>query len=272
MFRLAVIVFNLLIIYGLHGQSMLSTSFESAGSASVVLSYLHKGYDEFWAGENEMTAPNDGLNQNIFTLYGRYAITDGIEIVANIPYFSNVSGNEEVEFKSIQDISLFGKVRVFDSEYIDGAVAAGTNIATGYDPGALYALGNGATTFDMLALLDFETEYGLSAGIQGGYSLRNGDVPNATLFMMSVGYGTSYFYIDFGYGFQRSTDGIDIGGPEFGGPPDFPRAKVDYQQVFASLYVPLSAQFGLVGHWGTIINGRNVGMSDYFGGGVAYNW
>ena len=252
-------------------QSSLAGDFGTAGSGSAVLSYTKKEYTEFWAGRAEMAAPNEGLNQSIFSLYVRYAITQKLEVVAVLPYLSNQSKDGEIDEKSIQDFSFFVKGKVYEKGGFTAGLGLGTNIATGYEAKSLYSLGNGATTIDGLALLHYRTPVGLAFSAQGGMSLRSGDVPNAALFMAKMAYAHSHFYLDVSYGIQRSTDRTDIGGPGFGGPDDFPKSKVDYDQLLFTAYVPVVSHFGLTAHFGTILDGRNIGKSNYFGCGIAAN-
>lgn len=254
-------------------QSIVGSSFNQAGNGTVVLSYAHKNYTEFWAGTAKMTAPEEGLNQSIVSIYAQYAVSDKIEIAANLPYLRNSSKNDVQEFDGIQDISVFIKGKVYESKGFTGGIALGTNVATGYNPQALYSLGNGSSSVDGLALLNYRTPIGLSIEAQGGYSIRiHEDVPNAALFVTGLAYSNKYFYLKAAYGLQRSTDGIDIGSSSFEGPNDFPKTKVDYDQLTLSAYVPLVNGFALTGYAGTVINGRNMGDFSYFGLGVAMNW
>lgn len=255
-----------------NAQSPLSGEFGPAGSGSAVLSYTQKDYTEFWAGEAEMTAPNEGLEQSIISLYAKYAITSGIEAVAVLPYMSNKSTDGQVETDGIQDISIYVKGKVYEKAGFTAGLGLGTNIATGYKATSLYSLGNGATTFDGLAILNYKTPVGISINAQGGMSLKSGEVPNAALFMAKLAYANAHFYVDAAYGIQRSTDGTDIGGPDFTGPDDFPKSKVDYSQLLFTAYVPVASHVGLTAHFGTVLDGRNIGKSNYFGFGVAGNW
>ena len=256
----------------LRGQSILNTYFNEKGSGTIILSYASKNYTEFWKGPNVMTAPNGGLHQKIVSVYGKYALSDALEISASIPYISNKSDDEVVSDDQVQDISIFLKGKIFDVAGFTGGLSLGTNIATGYDPGSLYSLGNGATTVDGILLLGYQSDIGLSVDLQAGYSIRNGDVPNATLFLTKVGYGIDWIYLDLGVGFQASADGLDIMGPGFTGPVDFPKSKVNYSQLFGCVYVPLSETLGAIGNWGFALSGRNIGKYNYLGLGMGLSW
>lgn len=253
-------------------QGLLNNGFQQAGNGSAVLSYTHKAYTEFWAGTTRMDAPNDGLNQSIVSLYASYGITDWLEAVAQLPYLSNTSKDGQVSDNSLQDVSLFLKGKLFEQEHFTLGLGLGTYLATGYDPGSLYSLGNGASTFDGMLLLQYRLGQGFGLNGQAGYSLRSSPVPNAALFNGSVTYSHPDFYLEAGYGWQGSADGIAIGGPAFTGAADFPKAKVSYQQLFFSAYSPIYQSLGLTANFGTILDGENIGKYSYISAGLVLNW
>lgn len=272
-FSFLVFFFSFFISSTAFTQSIVGNHFSSKGSGVVVLSYAQKQYTEFWAGDKIMTAPKEGLNQYLTTIYAQYALTDAIEVVASVPYASNISKNKEDKYNGIQSVSLFAKGKLYATKNFTAGVAAGTHIAPDYNPGALYSLGNGSSSFDAFALLSYKTPIGISINAQGGYSLKTEEeVPNAALWMAGLAYAHKYFYVRADYGIQRSSEGLDIGSEQFGGPVDFPKAKVNYDQIMFSAYVPIAKCFALTGSYGNVVDGRNIGDYSYFSFGLALKW
>ncbi len=261
----------LLFTYTASAQSILSADFAEAGNGVVIASYTNKSYTEFWAGETKMDAPNEGLDQTVFSLYGNYAITDGIEVVFNLPYISNTSKNDTVSFDGIQDVSLFVKAKLYANDKFTAGAAVGTNLAADYNAAALYSLGNGATSVDGMLLLSYRLPAGLSLEGQAGYSVKTGDlVPNAFLGQVKLGYATDILYAGLTYGIQRSADGLDIGGEGFTGGPTFPATQVNYDQLMLNAYVPLGEKLAATAFYGTILDGRNIGDANFFGVGPGF--
>jgi hypothetical protein len=271
--RIVLVLFaSVILSEALLAQSMLSSDFNKQNEGMAIVSYLKKDYTKFWLGTKEETAPNEGLSQQVGSLYLRYAMTDWLEGVANVPYINNVSGNDVVKAKGLQDISLFLKARLWERKGFTLGLGAGTQIASDYNAGALYSIGNGSTSFDGLLIANYKLKFGLGASAQAGFSDRSNGVPDARLFVGKLSYAHAKFYIDAAYGIQRSKNGVDIGGAGFTGESDFPRARVNYDQLTLSAYVPIGNHFGITANFGQVLSGRNMGQGTYFGGGVAYRF
>ena len=251
-------------------QSIVSSEFSEAGSGLFTASYTYKDYTDFWAGENRTDAPNGGLDQQIYGLYGYYAFTDGLEAVFNLPYINNTSKDDSITFKGIQDISLFVKGKLYANDKISLGAAIGTNLATDYDPAALYSLGNGSTSVDGLLLIHHKMPAGLSLDAQAGYSIKTQEItPNAFIGQVKIGYDAKFLYAGVTYGIQRSTDeGIDIGSEQFTGPQSFPAARVNYDQLLLSVFVPVGEKLAAAVHYGTILDGRNIGNASFINLGL----
>ena len=263
---------TLLFTFSLNAQTIMNADFSEAGSGLLIASYTGKSYTEFWAGEMVMDAPNEGLDQNIYSLYGSYAFTDGIEAVVNLPYISNTSKDDSISFNGLQDISLFVKAKLYGGDKLTAGVAVGTNIAADYNAANLYSLGNGSSSVEGLALLSYKLPAGLSLEAQAGYSIKTQEItPNAVIGQIRLGYSSDVLYAGVTYGIQRSSDeGIDIGSDEFMGPPTFPATQVNYDQLMFSVYLPVGERLAATGYYGTILDGRNIGDATFYGIGLGF--
>lgn len=294
---------NLLILLALsmisplmQAQGIIDGFYSPKGKISLTASYTRTAYDEFYVGQ-EKVGPVPALNkvtQDIFSIYGKYGLSDNLTLILNVPYIS-ASGdgepdpvNGETKQSDFQDLALAAKYRPFSLAIsggkIDGITSLGIGIPAGYEPNGILSLGSGAFTTDLHVGGQLQLDAGFFTTLVIGYSLRgkaednfgtnNGsdfDVPNALLAMGKVGYSSSRFYIEAWIDHQKtSSDGVDIMGPGFSG--NFPETRVDYTRFGVSGYVPIVPNFGLSAGFGTVLDGRNVGDTTYFNTGITYSF
>lgn len=105
---------------------------------------------------------------------------------------------------------------------------------------------------------------------QAGYSLRNGEVPNAVLGEIRAGYAATKFYVDAWYAGQISTSGVNILAEGFNG--FFPATDVSFSRAGVTLFAPLVNGFGLSVSASRYLDGRNVGQATGFSGAVSYSF
>ena len=105
---------------------------------------------------------------------------------------------------------------------------------------------------------------------QAGYSLRNGEVPNALVGEIKAGYAGRHIYVDTWFAGQVSDGGVDILGEGFEG--FFPATDVSFNRIGLNVYVPIAGGFGLSAGASKYLNGRNVGESTGFSGAVVYSF
>ncbi len=276
-----------------YGQILLDGYFDEKGSGSIVGSYLYKKYDRFYFGK-DLTDGNPAnlgrISSNIVTLYGKYAFTDWLAGVVNLPYISIKSETGEKDpvlgenkVSALQDLSIFAQAKAYSRKFdtFKMNIAAGLGVtfpASDYDPRGVLSIGNKATAVDGVLIANFSFYNGLFIEAAGGYSIRNNsdfDIPNASLWKFKLGYSHRFFYLYTGLGIQNSIGGIDIGSPEFvegGGLEIIPETQVDYVSFDVSLYVPVYKGLGVNGNYGIIADGRNIGKSDYVGGSLIYKF
>jgi len=279
-----------------HSQGIVDGFFSEKASLSLTASYLYSSYEDFYVGETS-TSPvpaHTEIDQNIFTLYGKYGITNDFTVVANVPYISAEGNgmpdpvNGETEISGFQDISLLGKYRPHrlsvGEGHLDFITALGFTIPTGYENNGILSLGTGSFTVDPYLGLHLMADMGLFTTLTGGYSFRgnaenklevgNGgdfDVPNALLLSAKLGYATNFLYVETWMDHQSSSDdGIDIMGPGFAG--NFPETRVDYTRIGITVYAPITQLLGLSAGYGNTVDGRNIGDPNYFYTGLTFSF
>ncbi|MBK9336519.1 MAG: hypothetical protein IPM98_07985 [Lewinellaceae bacterium] len=269
-------------------QSPVSGFMNGKGHGVFAKSFTAEQYD------NVFLAPNDAdgvpvfneVNVKSISMYASYGITDRFDVVFGLPYIKvEGAANETVlrelgfenERSGIQDVSLFVKYNPYSLDggigKLDFIVAAGLKTPLGnykVDEGlqSIIAIGNRATSVGGMAIAQFRASSGFFATTQIGYSLRNGEVPNALVGEIKAGYGNRYFYVDAWYAGQVSDGGVNILGEGFTG--FFPATDVTYTRAGLSVFVPVAAGFGISAGVNKYLTGRNIGEATGFSGSVVY--
>lgn len=271
-------------------QSPVGGFMSGKGKGAIALSFTGESYDNVFLNPLEVRGVPvfKDVNLNSVSLYATYGISDRLEVAASLPYIS-AQGNadavvlETLGFENtrngIQDLSLFAKYSAFNTEIgmsrLNFQIAAGLKTPIGNyraEEGlqSIIAIGNRATSINGMAIAHFQSGSGLFATTQAGYSIRNGEVPNALLGEIKVGYATRRFYVDAWYAGQVSDGGVDILGEGFNG--FFPATDVTFNRAGINLYVPIAGGVGVSAGVSKYLNGRNVGESMGYSGSVVYSF
>jgi len=288
--RYSFILVSLLWSVDAFAQSMLDGFMNGKGKGTVALSYTAERYDNVFL----VPADADGVpvfnevDVNSVSLFGTYGLSDRLDVVAALPYIS-ATGNasqgvlDELGFENnrsgIQDLSVFVRynplnVAVGENSLrfmLGGGLSAplgGYNVDEGLQ--SIIAIGNRATSFTGLGMMQFRATSGLFLTTQAGYSLRSGEVPNAVTGEIKAGYASAKFYVDAWYAGQVSTSGVNILGEGFTG--FFPATDVSFSRAGVTFFAPIGGGFGLSGSVSRYLNGRNVGQSTGVTGAVTYSF
>lgn len=271
-------------------QSPLSGFMNGKGNGAVALSYSAEKYD------NVFLVPNDANGVPVFndvkvnsaSLYASYGISDRFDAVVSLPHIQtegnasqsvlNELGYENTR-SGIQDLSVFLKYNPYNCNIgtasLHFMLGAGLKTPIGdykVDEGlqSILAIGNRATSFNGLAIAQVRFNDGLFFTTQAGYSIRNGEVPNALVGEIKAGYAGQHIYVDTWFAGQVSDGGVDILGEGFEG--FFPATDVSFNRIGVNVYVPIAAGFGVSGGVSKYLNGRNVGESTGFSGAIVYSF
>jgi hypothetical protein len=271
-------------------QSPVSGFMNGKGKGSVALSYASESYDNVLLVPVESAAVpvfND-VKLNAVSLYATYGISNKFDVVVSLPYIT-AEGNasaavlKELNFENkrsgLQDVALSLKYNPLTLKLgendLSFVVAAGFSTPVGsykVDEGlqSILAIGNRATTVNGLGIAHFKTQSGIFITTQAGYSVRNGEVPNAVVGEIKAGYAGRRIYADAWFAGQTSNGGVNILGQGFAG--FFPATNVSYNRAGITLYAPIAAGFGVSVAANKYLNGKNIGESTGFSGAVIYSF
>ncbi|WP_299103645.1 transporter [uncultured Tenacibaculum sp.] len=278
----------------LNAQGMFDGFMPKKGDLSITASFTKSDFDKFYLGDVKQDAvPVHGeINQNIVSLFAKYGITDRLSAVVNIPYISaeNTSGapdpvNGETSISGLQDITLGLKLNAYTFQFkkadLSILTAGSIVIPTNYEPVGILSLGNGGFGVDLRLGLHLQTDIGFFSTLYAGYNLRGdadnnlmpnrGDfnVPNSFVTTGKIGYASKFIYVEAWADYNNSETGVDIGSPAFTG--NFPETDVDYARVGLTVYKEIIPNLGLSAGIGKVIDGRNLGDSIIYSGGITYN-
>ncbi len=278
----------------LRAQGPVDGFFNKKGKANISLSYTYGNYDEFYVGGTKVTEVPElkEVNQSIYSVYAKYGLTDKLTLIANLPYIKAEGNgapdpvNNTTEQSDFQDVSVFVKWAPYITELNNGSmtyiVALGGSIPLGYEPNGILSLGTGAPGLDGKLGLQYKNNSGFFGTLIAGYGLRGKadnnlgtgdgekfDAPNLANAMLKLGYTGSHFYADAWFDSQTSLSGVDIMGPGFAG--NFPETIVNYSRVGANVYVPFTSFIGASVGIGSVLDGRNIGLTTYYSGGITLN-
>jgi membrane-associated phospholipid phosphatase len=253
------------------------------GKADLALAFTYENYDEFYRGGTLIDLPPALREYTVKTwsAYLAYGLTDNIDIIANIPYITasadadpsvlNPPGQEE---KGLQDGALFIKWRLFHRKTggageLSIVTAAGVSFPlSDYVPDTPVSIGNHSVDTDVRLNIMYKFDFGFFGEIQGGYSMRSDEVPDAYMMYGKVGFCGAKFYADAWLRNFTSTEGTDIGEAGF----SFPSNKVDAVTAGATLFYSIIPRVGATLKWWTVLDGRNVGKADIMSAGLVFRF
>jgi hypothetical protein len=278
-------------------QTLVSGFMAGRGHGSVVVSGTTERYDNVYLApvKIDRVPVYQEVRVNSLNLYATYGLTDKIDVVLSLPYIQSRGKESEAVVDGLsslypnlgyarvregfQDVTALFKFKSYSREIgsnildLLGVVSVSTpvsNYETNTGLGYIIAIGNRATKYTASGVAHLKTSSGVFATGQVGYSLRNGDVPNALLGEAKLGYAGPKNYIEGYASFQESNGGTDI--TEAGDFGTFTATRVNYIRLGVSAYRPLAKGVGLVLGASTYVAGRNIGKSTGFSAGLSYNF
>ena len=281
--------------YQVNAQGLVDGFFTKKGDTNFSLSYSYSEFDGFYIGPDKVDGvpAHNEITQNIYNFYANYGITDRLTAIVNLPYISAEGNgvadpvNGETEQSGLQDISIALKYSLLKEELKNASMtyftAVSGSYALDYEPNGILSIGNGAPSVDGKLGMHYKNNNGFFGTVALGYTIRgkadnnfnvgNGDdfdAPNSANALIKLGYASSKIYVDGWFDAQTSSDkGGDIGSSTFVG--NFPETRVNYSRVGANVYVPLTKAIGLNAGINTTVDGRNLGDSTTYTGGLIYS-
>ncbi|WP_299885052.1 transporter [uncultured Lacinutrix sp.] len=278
-----------------NAQGLVDGFFTNKGEANFSLSYSNSQFDSFFVGKTKVDGvPAHGkITQSIFNFYANYGITDRLTAIVSLPYITAEGDgvddpiNGTNEQSDLQDLNVMVKYALFKEELKNGSttyfVAAGGSLPLGYEPNGILSIGNGAPSIDAKIGMHYKNNTGFFGTLAFGYTVRgeadnnlnvgdgsNFDAPNSINSLIKLGYATGKIYVDAWFDSQYSkNNNIDIANGNFFG--NFPETQVNYSRVGANVFVPITNTIGLNAGIGTTVDGRNLGNSTTYTGGIIYS-
>lgn len=269
--------------------------------ACLALVYEHSQFDEYWEGtflrENGTIAT---VHRNsISPMLALGVLSDRLNLLVGVPYVqtesSEPNGGKFVGAKGFQDLSIALKGKLLHQQVGPGNLifltTAGfstpiTNYLSDYRP---YSIGFGAIEYNLRGIFQYTLKNGLhirgslahlwrtETEAERDYYYNNGsyytsfmDVPNAWNYNAVIGKwmldNTLRFEVN--YSGLRSTSGDDIRKYNAAQPTN----KVDFDQlgIVGQYYIKQLGGVTVLAFYTYTVNGRNVGKTSHFGGGLTY--
>lgn len=256
-------------------------------------------WDEYWEGTLLRNNGNIGeLTRNTYNLMAAVGITEKINFLFNVPYVTTEpSGGQFKGAKGLQDLGLWAKAELFKKELGPGTFTTLgvlglsfpiSNYLPDYAP---FNLGLGCTEGQARLMLQYLFDFGTYVRVSGAYFKRGTstiernyyydthgnytnkvDVPNANHSLFTVGQWlfNRSLKLDVSYEIFNTIGGFDIRRQDAGFISN--NMEVSSIQAQVQYFIPKTNGFGVIANYGQVLEGRNVGKSTSFMGGILYQF
>jgi hypothetical protein len=258
------------------------------------LMYDHSSWQNYWEGTFKRNNGNIGtLTNNTYSVMGNYGITNKLDVLFGIPYVTTNASRGTLKGQSgFQDLSISLKWLAFQTEIGKGifslhAIAEGTIPLSNYEPNFLpVSIGLHSTTASLRGLVNYQTGRFFVAG--AAQYVQRSDItidqdayytteeiysnkvymPNVTNFLFSTGFRSLQFNAEAIISQTTTHGGFDIR------KNDMPFPSNEMNMTTAGLLFKYSfskvAGLELTAGGNHVLDGRNVGQTTDFFGGVLY--
>jgi hypothetical protein len=261
--------------------------------------YGNDSWDEYWEG----TLKRQNGNIGTFTresITGMFAlgITDRINVIGIVPWMHTEASQGQLRGVSgISDVSVFIKAQAFHITAGPGKLAFNptigitTPVSNYLEDYAPFSLGMGCIDLTLRGNLQYKLNMGVYVRGTAAYQVRSNskierdyyytthgvysdevDVPNALTYTATLGgwFLQNSLNLDVTYDGLTSYGGFDIRRQDAG----FPGNKMVYTRIGGNLhyYFPFAPGLGIVGGYGKVLTGRNVGQSENYFAGLTYQF
>ncbi|MEL7002088.1 MAG: transporter [Bacteroidota bacterium] len=239
---------------------------------NMAFSYTYEDFSEFYCGEEKMAVVVQDINIQSATLYVEYGITNRLDILANIPYISVRSSNENFSSMSdLQDLSLHLKYALVDPVGTNPLqLTAGLGVIlpiSDYDPLVPVTIGIHTRGIQFSAAGLYNLGNGMFVELTASQIFRNEDAPSSLEVTSKIGWAKNKYYAHVWYSKKQTFGGYDLGEPGF----SLQTLQCNYDKlgVYGSYRLGSSVSVSLGG--GYVLNGRNVGKSYCVSTGIVAN-
>ena len=258
--------------------------------------YVHDSWDQYWEGGLKRTNGNIGrITTQTNAWWANYGLSQSVNIIAQVPYIStNASQGILHGIQGIQDLTLAGKYRFLEAKPGNTtvrafAVVAGGAPLTDYNPELLpLSIGLKSKRISTRGTLNVETGPGWFGNVSGAYTWRSRvtldrpyfftndefvmsnrvDMPRTFDYVASAGLMKPRLMAAAFFMQQRTLGGGDIRRQDM----PFVSNRMNFEQVGGMVMLPVVAGFEVRASVAYTLDGRNVGQSTSFTGGLLYRF
>lgn len=224
-----------------------------AGELDVAAAYSYESFDTYFLEEGSEAR---NLITRSYNLFAEYGLNANSALVATLPYIYTQDDN-----RGLQDASLWLKYRNSYSQAATGTHSVITAVGlsfplSNYPVDNSAAIGRRATVFQGRLVYQFNHESGWFIHGQSGIDFQIApDALAAWPLLVRTGFGGPYFYVEAWYELVRSLETSEQGAAAIGG------TGSNWNRLGATLYIPLTPWFGLVGGGAYILSGSFIGQA-----------
>jgi len=261
--------------------------------------YTHDKWTNYWEGQLKRENGNIGsITSQSLMYYGVYGITGKLNVIAMLPYVKTEASQGTLHsMEGIQDVSVAVKYNFLkiQSEKLMFRAFGVLNFSTpigDYTPD-FFPLSLGAHTTNLTPRVNamIRMNQGWFVNASAGYTFRSNtkldriayydganyysssdvDMPNVFDVFASAGYQKEQLQVELNYVQQNTLGGADIRRQDM----PFVSNKMNAQRVglLAMYYLPAPLKnFAVRGSVHYTVNGRNVGQSTTYLGGILYTF
>lgn len=246
------------------------------GSGDFTLGVSSQTADRFYAGDTELDLPTD-LDLDTTALAWSYGLTDRLTLDLQTSYGSS-------DFLVDPGLAPQGGLSGLNDTRLglrwaawrDGPTVVTLGVAAiiegDYDTGAITAIGDGGSGFELEGLAGYTFGNGFAIAGGMGYRARGNDIPDEWFAEVSASYAFSDFMSGYaGLQSVRSDGDLRIGGPGFS-PARFPEVQEEYDLGQAGLAFQLAESWSLSLGGGAKFEGRNTARSRFWSVQLGYRY
>jgi hypothetical protein len=256
--------------------------------------YSHNSWTDYWEGTLKRENLNLGtVSANMYSVMGAYGITNKLNLLFSAPYITTkASAGTMHGDKGIQDLSLWLKwmpleKKIGKSVFAIYGVGGFSTPLSGYS-GDYLPLGIGLHSTNLTGRLIADIQHGdFFATVSGTYVYRNNvtinrstyyttemhytnevKMPDMASFQFRTGYRTMRWIAEAVVDNSNTLGGFDIRRNDM----PFPSNKMNWTSGGVNLKYNFKKTPGLsvIGGGNYVLNGRNVGQSTQYYGGIFY--
>ncbi len=300
---LAVVVAVLCTSLTTKAQGLIDGFVEEKGALFVSTTYSRSTFNRAFVGKpnfklKDVKLPDgtqvlqDRLNQDVYNLFAKYMINKNLSALINIPYVVGTGEgradlfNGQKRVSGIQDVTLGLRYNIhtfkYDSSKLILLSGLTVSIPGDYEPNGFLSIGTGALATDLTMGLQYQTDSGIFTTLTAAYSFKDDldtkgiftEIPNSFLAGAKIGYATKSFYFAGWMDMAKASSGVDVELTSENGfdltNGNLPETRVDYLRAGVSIHKSLTEAIKVSVGYGRVLEGRNVGQSNIFSGGLTY--